>query len=94
MMTGENSLSSHNVMKLFLEAGAKTCFVNKANMSLVECLLNSRHSIIVDRSFRIKMKDAFIIFNSHCFNFALMDSFNWSVTFGGFKVFVKEALIA
>ena len=40
------------------------------------------------------MKNAYIIFNSYCFNFALMDNFNWSKTFGGFKNFVKESFIA
>jgi hypothetical protein len=29
MMTGARSLRSHYVMKIFLEAGAKSCFINK-----------------------------------------------------------------
>ena len=28
MMTGARSLQSHKVMKIFLEAGAKSCFIN------------------------------------------------------------------
>jgi ankyrin repeat protein len=31
MMTGAKIRNSHNVMKLFLEAGAKSCFINNAS---------------------------------------------------------------
>ena len=78
MMTGYNSLDSPNLMKLFLEAGAKTSFLNKRNDSLVESLINSIHSICGKDIYISKIKAAFIIFNSYCFNFALMDSYNWS----------------
>ena len=72
MMTGARSLQSHNVMKLFLDVGAKSCVVNIHDCSLVESLLFSSHGVIINDRYFLMLKNAFIIFNSYCFNFSLV----------------------
>ena len=37
MMAGLKNLFTPKTLKLFFEAGAKSCFINKAKLDLVEC---------------------------------------------------------
>ena len=48
MMTGDRCRQSHLVMKLFFELGAKSCFVNNQDYSLVESLLFTSRGVIMN----------------------------------------------
>jgi hypothetical protein len=93
MMTGARSLQSHYVMRLFLEAGAKSCFVNNLEYSLLECHMMTNHGVIVNEAHERMQVTAYIIFNSFCFNFALVHIYYWDGNMG-VKRFVKEAFVA
>ena len=93
MMTGARSLQSHKVMKIFLEAGARSHFVNKLEYSLIECHMFSNHAVIVNDAHERMKISAYIIFNSFCFNFALVHEYYWKGNMGVKKA-VKEAIKA